>query len=245
MSKQWWQEQEWKGMKAATPRAPRRMEAAPFVPCTPFTWVPWAIPAESQNGPSCAGHEIANEEEVMRRRFAGLDSFKVWQQIDGDAVHAEARRMFYGGNMDGGLYLTEAFQAALEMGIYAPGTQLLTIPRRKAMYSPQFEKTPFLDGHDVSGWVKHGLKGENGQVFEGAYPDGTGGHATLHVSRMTQEGQNFWQDLNSWGPKFGWHGCFIMSESQDEITALEDVMYYIERPEGWEKWDGWRKWVIG
>lgn len=232
-------------MKALVPRSARRMEAGPFVPCTPFTWVPWAIPAESQNGPSCAGHGLANEAEIMIRRFVDPTSFKIWQQIDGDAIHAEARRMFYGGDMDGGLYIPEAFEAARKMGIYPPGTMLCTIRRSTALFSPQFELTPFIDGHDVSGWVKHGLKKENGQVFEGSYPDGTGGHCTLHVSRMNQENQNYWQDLNSWGPKFGWNGCFIMSEDEDAITALEDSMYYIERPKGWETWDGWRKWVIG
>jgi hypothetical protein len=188
---------------------------------------------------------MANEAEIMLRRFADPESFKIWQQIDGGAIWKRARRMFYGGDMDGGLYIPEAFQAAMEMGIHAPGTQLRAIPRRKALYSPQFELTPFIDGHDVSGWLKHGIKQENGQVFEGAYPDGTGGHCTIHVSRMNQDGQNFWQDLNSWGPKFGWNGCFIMSESQDDITGLDANMYYIDRPDGWEQWDGWKQWVVG
>lgn len=237
----WWMNKEWKGMKAAAPRQPRRMEAGPFTPCVPFTWMPWCNPAENQNGPSCAGHELANESEAMIRRFVGDTVFKPFDQIDGDAVHAEARWMFYDGDMDGGLYLPEAFAACLKMGILPPGSQLRTIPRKEAMYSPQFEMTPFMDGHDVSGWMNHGINQENGQVYEGSYPDGTGGHATLHVSRMTQNGQNFWQDMNSWGPKFGWHGTFITSEREDDISGLEDHMYFIERPEGWEQWDGWKK----
>ena len=241
----WWLKKDWKGMKAVAPRARGRMEAGPFVPCVPFTWVQWINPCENQNGPSCAGHGIANEAEAMIRRFVNQAAFKTFEQIDGDAIHAEARRMFYGGDMDGGLYIPEAFAAALKMGIYPPGTMLCTVSRREALASPQFEKTPFIDGHDVSGWMKHGLKDENGQVFEGSYPDGTGGHCTLHVSRMVQDGQNFWQDENSWGPNFGWHGCFIMTESQDDITALEDNMYFIERPQGWETWEGWKQHISG
>lgn len=232
-------------MKAMLPRIDRRMGAGPFQACEPFTWVPWAIPAESQKGPSCAGHGIANFKEIMLRRFADPASFKIWQQIDGDAIWAQARKMFYSGDMDGGLYIPEAFEAALAMGIFAPGSQLKAISRAKSMHSPQFTLTPFIDGHDVSDWINHSPNPENGQVFEGGRCDGTGGHCTLHVSRMSQKGQNFWQDLNSWGANFGWHGCFIMSESEDEVTALEDDMYYIAEPPGWETWDGWRKWVVG
>lgn len=238
-----WTKQEWKGMKEV-PRDPARMGASIFEPCVPFTWVPWAIPAESQNGPSCAGHGIANFKEIMLRRYVGEGVFVEWQELDGDAIWRRARQLYYGGNMSDGLYIPEAFNAALEMGIFAPGSKLCTIPRSEAIHSPQFEVTPFVDGHDVSGWIKHGLQEENGQVFEGSKPDGTGGHCTLHVSRLFQV-QNFWQDLNSWGPKFGWNGCMIYTESEDNLTALGDDMYYVQEPDGWEQWDGWKKWVIG
>lgn len=244
MTTQFWQNKEWKGMKAA-PRQPRRMEADPFRPCVPFTWVPWCIPSESQNGPSCAGHGLGNFKEIMLRRYKGIDTFGTMEQIDGDAIWFRARKMFYAGNMDGGLYIPEAFAAAMAMGIFAPGSMLMTIPRREAMHSPQFELTPFIDGHDVSGWVNHGTNQENGQVFQGSYPDGTGGHCTVDVSRMDQDGQNFWQILNSWGVKAGWHGLYIYTESLDEVTGLGDEKYYVQEPPGWEQHDGWRKWVMG
>ena len=178
------------------------------------------------------------------RRFIGRKIFKEFEQLDGDAAHAEARRMFYGGDMDGGLYMPEAFAAALAMGIFAPGSMLMTIQRREAMYSPIFEKTPFIDGRDVAGWMNHGTNQENGQIYEGPRTDAAAGHATWDVSRTFQGNQNFWQDQNSWGPKFGYHGLFIMSEQYDEFTGLEDVKYYVVEPEGWETWDGWKKWVI-
>ena len=244
MNKNWWQEKEWKGVKNVAPRAPRRMAAEPFRPCIPFTWVPWCVPSENQNGPSCAGHAVGNFKEIMLRRFVGMDTLKTFKQIDGDAIWVRARKMFYGGNMDGGLYIGEAFSAAEDMGIFSPGSMLLTIPRSEAMYSQQFEKTPFIDGRDVSGWVNHGTSPDNGQVYEGPGSDGTAGHATIDVSRDAKAAYNYWQDQNSWSPKFGWNGLFIMSEQYDDLTGLEDVKYYVQEPEGWEQWDGWKKWVI-
>ncbi len=227
-----------------SPRAPRRMESPTFTPCVPFTWVPWCVPSENQNGPSCAGHAIANFKEIMLRRFVGMDTLKTFKQIDGDAIWAQARLMFYSGNMNGGLYISEAFEAAMYMGIFAPGSRLARIPRDAAMYAPQFEYTPFIDGRDVSGWVNHGTSPDNGQIYEGPGSDGTAGHATIDVSRLTKGDFNYWQDQNSWSPKFGWNGLFILSEKYDDLTGLDEVKYYIQEPAGWEQWNGWIKHVI-
>lgn len=252
MSKQWWQDKVWKGVMAAAPRAPRRMATGPFRPCKPFSWVadpvtkePWIIPSESQNGDSCAAHTMLNWEEAMLRRFVGRKTFKDFQQLDGDAAYVHARKMFHFGNLNGGLYFSEAFAAALDMGIFAPGSVLMTIPRREALYSDQFERTPYMDGQDVAGWMNHGTNPENGQIYEGPGSDGSAGHAMLDVSRMPQVDCNFLQKQNSWGPKFGWNGLLIQSEFYDDMTGLEDVKYYVQQPEGWEQWDGWKKWVIG
>ena len=255
--KEWWKNKTWNGIRAKSgcKNKNRLLLSTPstdsdsFVPCESFksfTWVSWVIPAESQNGPSCGGHGIANFKEVMLRRFhkEGKVPFCMWQQIDGDAIWKYARIKYYDGDMNGGLTIEDAFNAALEMGIFVKGSELKTISRHEAMTSDQFLKTPFIDGHDVSGWCSNGLR-DNGQVFEGGMPNGTGGHCTLHVSRMTQNNQNFWQNLNSWGSTFGWHGLFITSEWFDKFTGLEDVMYYVVEPEGWENDDGWRKYIIG
>jgi hypothetical protein len=181
----------------------------------------------------------------MLRRFSNnvKKPFATWQQLDGDAIWAYARQKYYDGDMNGGLYIPDAFNAAVEMGVFVRGSELKTISRSEAMYSTQFEKTPFIDGHDVSGWYQRGLA-DNGQVFEGGMPDGSGGHCTIHVSRMTQNDQNFWQNQNSWGDKFGWHGLFITTEWFDDFTGLEDKMYYVVEPEGWENDDGWRKYIV-
>lgn len=245
----WWQNVIWNGMKAVpsnTKEIRSKWYQETFIPCNPFTWVSWSIPAETQHGPSCAGHGIANFKEIMLRRYhkSGSAPFAPWQEIDGDAIWAYARRKFYDGDMDGGLYIPQAFEAALEMGIFSKGSQLKTIKREDALYGSQFELTPFIDGHDVSGWYKNGLS-DNGQVYEGGQTDGTGGHCTVHVSRMVQNGKNFWQNLNSWGTSFGWHGLFITTEFFDFLTGLENSMYYVVEPEGWENDDGWRKYVIG
>lgn len=248
---EWWRGREWTGMKP-DPRYLRVVRSASgnlhtcasaHVPCTPFSWVEWAIPAESQHGPSCVGHGIANFKELMLRRYCGRQVLGEWEQINGDKVHARACEMFYNGDRSNGVYIDEGFRAALDMGIFAPGSELRKVPRSEAMQSGQFLLTPFIDGRDISGWSNHGTSPDNGQVYEGMSFNFTAGHCTVDVSRLEQDGRNFWQDLNSWGPRFGWHGMFIMSEKYDGWTGLEDFKYYVVEPEGWEQWDGWRKWI--
>jgi hypothetical protein len=188
---------------------------------------------------------MANFKEVMLRYKLGMDVFKDGVQIDGDAIWFRARKLFYGGKLNGGLSIEQAFDAAVDLGIFAKGSQLKKIDRHEAMFSDQFTRTPFIDGRDVSGWQAYNTM-PNGQIYEASeVMDGTGGHATLDVSRITQDGRNYWQDLNSWGPKFGRGGCFILSAEEDEREGLEDVKYYIVEPDGWEQNEAFRKYEWG
>jgi hypothetical protein len=236
----WWQNITWKGCIRSELVRPEFIYDFSS-PCVDHTWARYCVPAETQHWPSCAGHGWANWKEIMLRYKLGLGVLKPFEQISGDAIWRRGREVFY-GDQNGGLTIGQAFEAAMDLGIFVPGSELKTLSRHEALYGDQFLRTPFVDAHDVSAWETHGVQ-DNGQVFEGGTPNGTGGHCTVRISRMLQRERNFVQYLNSWGPTFGWNGCYTMSAEFDDDISLESRLYYVQEPEGWEKDSTWKKWI--
>lgn len=210
----------------------------------PSTWLPHAVPAENQNGDSCVGHAWANWIELMLRRHCGRQVLAEGEQIDGDAIWKYGRQRFWHGDLHGGLYLDQGFWACKELGLLPPGAELVQCLRGWRDQGVALEIAPLIVGHAVhDGWWKPDPK--SGCLDHAPVAAGRNGyHATCRIGRLIQGDTHFYQGLNSWGSDWGWHGTFLMTESEDAEGRMSDGPYSAALPQGWESWEGWRAAII-
>jgi hypothetical protein len=149
--------------------------------------------------------------------------------------------MFWGGNYSAGLYLHQGFEALKDMGGVPPGTELMRVARDWDSVGWALLDSPLIQAHSIdNGWFD--ANHENGQVIR--HGNRAGGHCTLRVSRVRQEGSHYYGFANSWGQEWGVFGFGIISDFDDRDTLFPSGLYTAKMPDGWEKWDGWKKLLI-
>jgi hypothetical protein len=258
----WWRHVEWTGCLPRRRHAPRiaalrrntrrpMPQAAPEIHAPPmespaalaYNWSQHAVPTINQHGPSCAGQAWANWLELMIRRHLGQDALKPGEQIDGYAIWKRGRELFDNGSLVGGLTLFEAFHAARDLGILPPDSIMVDIEPTQDAMAQALANTPLVQGHRVSdGWYE--TNPENGCLDHSKLPKpGDGGHATLLLSPVVQGDKLFWLSQNSWGPDYGYHGYFLMSNAMWQACYLGDGPATATLPVPLTAWDGWRKYV--
>jgi hypothetical protein len=259
----WWRKVEWNGCLprrrpithiVATRRNLRRPAPAGMVQDEPpqllpqplpepYNWTQHAIPTINQHGPSCAGQAWANWMELMIRRYIGQDALRPGEQIDGHAIWRRGRELFDGGSLVGGLTLFQAFHAMKDLGIVPEGAMMLDVTAAPAAMCEALLTSPLVQGHLVSeGWYE--TNPENGCIDHSKLPKpGDGGHATLLLDPVIQDGALYWLSQNSWGPDYGFHGYFLMSDSMWHHCYLGDGPVTAILPDGWTAAEGWRKHV--
>jgi hypothetical protein len=237
----------WQGAIAADPaeilpvptlRASTAIGDAPL-----FCWFRYCLPTYNQIGPSCVGQAWANWLELMLRRYSETEPFKPGQQISGEMIWRRGREMFY-QNMDSGLLLPQGFDAMRDLGFIPPESQLLAVDPNWESTGHALLGTPLVQGHHVhKGWANPDPA--SGCIDHSGMPTQADGyHATLRIGRLIQDGIRFTVNLNSWGPAWGWHGLFVMTEAEDAECRMEDGPYTANLPAGWQQWEGWKEGVI-
>jgi hypothetical protein len=224
---------------ASAPRAPAPTTELP----SPVGWFGDLVPTISQHGPSCCGQAWANWMECMVRRYVDRDALKQDEQIDGYAIWEHGRKKYWAGDMSGGLYLWQGYQAAVDMGVLPPFSALAHIPDDPFAVRRALDISPLVQGHVVGqGWTNPNPR--NGCIDHAVYPKpGDQGHATLRLGLLVQDDKVYYPLLNSWGRSWGWEGLGIMSASYSEQTRIDDDVYTAFLPSGWTDWRGWRDYV--
>ena len=203
------------------------------------TWTQWVVPPRLQQGGSCVGNAWANWMELMIRRYVGRDAIPIGKRIDGEKIYQTGRDLYYKGKTGEGLMLMEGFYAMQYLGIIPKDAKLVSVKGGAADIGQALLKTPLVQGNLVdAGWDNPSL--ENG-CLDHRPKKFNGGHATVRIGLIVQNGTVFYLSQNSWG-EWGWHGLFIMNEGKDLDGQLEEP-YTVEMPIGWESWDGWKKYL--
>lgn len=200
------------------------------------TWTKYVVPPVNQIGPSCCGHAWANWMMMMVKRYVGKSDMQPDDQIDGYAIWKRGREMFWNGNMDGGLYLSQGFLAAQDLGIIPAEAQLVKIENEPMSISQALLSTPLVCGNFTNpGWYNPST--ENGCLDHGADREKGMAHATTMIGLLVQSNAVsttvFTLSVNSWG-YWGWNGLFIMMAEQNYQTTI-DGPYAVEMPANWEK----------
>jgi len=207
------------------------------------TWFRWCIPTYNQVGDSCVGHSWANWIECMLRRKIGMNSVPKGLQIDGHAIWKRGREMFWGGKLNGGLYLDQGCKAAVDLGILSPTAVPKRIDRIASAQALQLVDTPLVVGHGVhAGW--YNPSPENGCIDHAPRPDGSGYHATLRVGILYQGDYWYYAGQNSWGPDWGWRGYFLMTTAEDQEGAMQDSPYTCADPGGPLFGSNWIRYLV-
>lgn len=204
------------------------------------TWAKSVSSSVQQVGPSCCGYAWGNWMSMMLRKAGcGLGDD---ERIDGYAIWRKGREMFWGGG-NGGLYLSQGFLAAQELGIIPKEAKLVEVSNDPVSISHALMSTPIIVGSILDeGWDEPSL--ENGCLDHREDIDvGDGAHATVMIGIMEQKGQIFYLSLNSWG-EWGWHGMFVATEQRTSDMMMLDGPYAVEMPKGWESDKGWKKHIV-
>jgi hypothetical protein len=226
-------------------RAPdRELATLSDAPVEPYSaWTRHAVPTYSQRFPSCVGHATANWIEMRLRRIHGKNILKPGEQIDGDAIWAKARRMFYPTQKveAGGLLMDHGFRAAIELGLLPPGSGVMGIRMGVGFLSRMLRDQPVLQGTGVhKGWERPDPR--NGQIPV-LLPDPNAGHATCIVGVLEQKGEPYVLFQNSWGREWGMGGYGLMRSDQ-WAQSLLGPLAVCKLPDDVSKWDSWRDFVI-
>lgn len=152
--------------------------------------------------------------------------------------------MFWQGDMSGGLYLPQGFQAAQDLGWIPSAARLVSVAQDWDSINAKLEYSPLVQGHMINaGWFR--ADPDSGCIDHEAPADGTGGHATLLAATLRQvdTGGNLtrWRVfLNSWGANRGRFGFFTMTEKTWLAQVMQDGPYTAEIPD-FAAWDSWKK----
>jgi len=233
----------WNGCLAGNARQPWVRSPSSFT-TKPANWFEYALPAINQNGPSCVGQAWANWMECMLRKYLG-PVFPMGKQIEGELIWRTARKMFWGGNLDGGLYLHQGFAAMMELGILPPGSQLVALPAADwDAVSEQLVSTPIVQSHHIHpGWFRPDPV--SGLIGHASTPgDSDGYHATLLVGTGMHDASAYRVGLNSWGTDYAHHGFFVMTDAEWFEGICPDGLYTASLPANWTEWTGWKKAVV-
>jgi hypothetical protein len=209
-------------------------------------WYGYVVPTYAQRYDDCVGHAWANWLECIVRRHVGLEAIPRGMQLDGNLLWSYARRAWWNGVMQGGIYIPQGWQAMINLG-WIPGDSILVdVPADFESYNQVLFMTPVVQGHQVSEpWID--ADRENGYILRPAIPAaGMGGHCTLGIAAAWQDGP-FRPLLNSWGPDWGFHGIGLLDDRQWIETALDDGGYTCHIPGGMQRlavFDGWRSALI-
>lgn len=229
------------GVKRSPERRPVTLGDAPVEPYS--AWTRHAVPTYNQKHPSCVGHATANWLEMMLRKHLGRDVLAKGEQIDGDAIWAQGRRMFYPREKveAGGLLMDHGFRAAIALGILPPDSGVMSVHMGVGFISRMLRDQPVLQGTAVHrGWERPNA--QNGQIpFE--LPDPHAGHATCIVGVLEQKGEPYILFQNSWGREWGMGGYGLLRADQWDQCLLGPVAV-CKLPDNWKTWTGWKDYVI-
>jgi hypothetical protein len=208
-----------------------------------YSWIRDVQPAEQQQGPCCAGMAWANWLEAMLRRWAPRTVPMGRWQLDGERVWRRGRELFWKGELDGGLYVSQGFAALLSLGWLPPAAQLRRIPVDWASIGFALLDSPLVQAHQVhAGWYRPDP--QNGCIDHKPEPaEDDGFHCTLLIGRSVQFQHgvttHFYQSMNSWGDSWGWNGLFVMTELEWIEGSIPDGLYTAD-VHGLAEWQGWR-----
>jgi len=207
-------------------------------------WIYHSVPSDSQGDlGACVGYAWANWLEAMLRKHLGRDVLRPGEQIDGEAIWREGRRMFFPRERveDGGLLLEHGFEAAVKLGVLPAGSQLVRVRRNDpGALSQVLRGNPLVIAQALhDGW--NFARKDNGFI-----PRQKGepwmGHAILMSGITRQRGEPFYYISNSWGTAWAWNGVCLMSEPHYRLNTLAMPAYAV-LPDGWIGHDGWKRWV--
>jgi hypothetical protein len=205
-----------------------------------YSWLDYALPTYNQAGPSCVGQAWANWLELMLRRYVSRTVLKPGEQLSGEQIWKRGRELYHGGDLRGGLKIPQGFVALRDLGFIPPDSRLIEIAPDWSSVGAALYATPLVQGHHVhAGWQTPAP--QSGCLDHQPAPTRADGyHATLRIGRLVQDRTRFYLSQNSWGPSWGWHGCFLMTEAEDQEGRMQDGPYTIALPAGWEAWQGWK-----
>lgn len=210
----------------------------------PF-WSRYACPADDQGQePSCVGRAWAGWAEIMLRAYVSPSAIPAGCQIDARKIWVRGREMFWGGDLNGGLYLHQGLAAAVDLGIFPPGTQPVKVEASIEAIGAALTQSPLVQAHIVSaGWYKP--LAENGYIPLNDPPDigRYGAHCTLLLERAWQRNSCFCLLENSWGRGWGWNGLGLMAFERWAESLCPNSLYSAQAPL-LQMWRGWEKFVV-
>lgn len=175
------------------------------------------------------------------KRLKELTGGGPWQ-IDCRAIWATARKMFYGGDLSGGLQMDEGFDAMIKLGWLPTGATLKRLPANAAEVAYALRFTPVCQGTAThQGWMEP--DGKSGQIGLHYIPDPYAGHFTVIVAAMSQGGRNYLTLQNSWGASWGRYGYGVLREDQWLQMLLDDPLT-ADVPKAWWADGEWAKGII-
>lgn len=186
--------------------------------------------------PSCTGWTMAGVEELIMAKFHGRDFLPAYTHIDGELAWADQRRLKYGGDMTGGLYVTDAFRGSVNVGIFPKDTYLRQVAPEPHDMCDAMRTSPIMAATRVhAGYFE---LDEHGGVNEWRDPGpGDAGHEWIIVGILHQGNRWFVSGLTSWGPLYGKRGCFLMSIEELEQSRIAPL-FSIANPN--REWRGWQ-----
>ena len=211
------------------------------------SWFSCMVPTYKQKGDSCVGHSWANWIEGMVRRWIDPQGIPQGFQIDGGAIWAQGRKMFFNGNMQGGLYIDQGYKAAVALGWIPKESHLVKVPQDWNSVNEFLVASPLVQGHFITkGWFNASTR--SGCIDHSAPTTARGGHATLLMGTLEQRDTlgelTRWRVLmNSWGPNRGRYGFYTMADSLWMETVIDDCPY-TAAIENIASWDSWKEGLV-
>ncbi len=206
-------------------------------------WADFAVPSDCQgDDPSCVGFAWANFVELMVRRYVSRDAIPAGCQIDGRAIWARGREMFWRGRMDGGLWLSQGFEAAADLRIFPAGSGAVRIAPDWRSIGETLLSQPIVMG--TATWAAwHEADATNGAIAP-RFRRNLENHATLLVERLVQGDGEHGLFQNSWGSDWGWHGLGCLRFDAILRALMRSGFYAANLPERWAGHRGWEKYII-